>query len=425
MLKLSNTRILLVTNDQSDRHHLIHHLTGWQARLNTCNNSVRAFTSLVSAADEGTPYHIALVDQLHLDMEPKQFAASTRSEASLHDLSLIHIGPESSHTSDQQLLNAGFSCTLNTPIDKTLLFNALHAAGNTTAERPPAIASFINHYARERSTLPPLDILVAATFPNSKQIYRILKQSGHLIFTVENGEQALNALDSHYFDLTIMELEMPVMSGAEAIKLYRFTRPHDTWMPFIILTPEASPENILKCSQADADACLTGPTAAQPLLATIKQVFSETGKQGKRTKTRSRTTINSGEPGPSAPVNSPVLGRSRLRDLEELGSGQEFVHNLIESFLQDSENLLKNMEDAYVKKDYQAYTDHAHAFKDSAGSLGALAMYKISVTASRLREDDFQENGGRLIYDIHIAVESTRKALMDYLSEQDSSVSRR
>ena len=416
---LNDARVLLVTADKSDRHQLKYHLSGWQARVTLSDNSVRAFTELMSAADEGNPYHIVLVDQRHLDMEPRQFAVSIRSEASLQDLSLIHVGPENSHLWEQQLLSTGYSCVLHTPVDKTLLFNALCTANRNLVKQPEKVASFIKHYAKERFTLPPLEILVAAHAANLKQIYRILKRAGHQVFTVDHGEQALNALEVHHFDLVILEADMPVMSGIEAITLYRFTHIHKPWLPFILLTAETTADAATKYNHADIDACLNGTIRTQSLLATIKQVITDKNKKRATTATEEQ-----GKTTAPAPPKDEVLGQSALRNLEELGSGQAFVHKLIESFLQDSENHLSHMEKAFAAQKHQAYIDHAHALKDIAGNLGALSVYKLSVKACRLEAKEFQEKGGLQISGIRIAFKDTRRALMNYMSKQDNSASR-
>ena len=83
------------------------------------------------------------------------------------------------------------------------------------------------------------------------------------------------------------------------------------------------------------------------------------------------------------------------------------------------------MAEAFAAQKHRAYIDHAHAFKDSAGNIGALEVYKLSVRASRLGADEFPEKGGRLVSDIRTAFETARQALMDYMSEQDNSASNR
>jgi len=411
--KLEDTRIILMTSDSSDRHQILTHLTGWKIRAKVCSNAVRTFTEILSASDNNTPYHTVIVDQHQLDMEPVQFANSIHSEPSLQNLSLIYLGPENSPDRNQQLTAAGYSYILQTPINKSLLYNALHATVNINQHSSQNVASFITHYRREQSSLPPLDILIAANPANLKRIQNILKTTGHQAFTVENGEQALNALDSYSFDLAIFELEMPIMNGIEAIKLYRFTHQNDPWMPFMLFIPESGSQIINECNNLNIDACLIGEIQHHTLLAAIRQAIADHDKQHHSIKSDQKVKTEEHNQ-----HNSAILGRATLRELEELGSGQEFVHNLINSFLINSEELLHGMEKAIAENRYPSFIDYALAFKDSAGNLGALAVYKASIKASHLEATDFKDNAGILMNEIQRSFNKTRKALLDYITEQ-------
>jgi len=411
--KQEDTRVILMTSDSSDRDQVLTHLTGWKMQAKVCSNTVRTFTEILSASDNTPPYHTVIVDPYQLDIEPVQFANLIRSESTLQNLSLIYLGPENSPDRDQQLTAAGYSYILQTPINKSLLYNALHATVNTDPHPSQNVASFITHYRREQSSLPPLNILIAANPTHLKRIQNILKTTGHQTFTVENGEQALNALDSYSFNLAIFELEMPIINGIEAIKLYHFAHQNSPWMPFILFIPESGSQVINACNDLNIDACLTGEIQHHTLIAAIKQAIADHDrelhsiKQNQKTKTEEHNQHNSA-----------ILGRATLRELEELGSGQEFVHNLINSFLINSEELLCGMEKAITENRYPSFIDYALAFKDSAGNLGALAVYKASTKASYLNATDFKDNAGILINELRISFNKTRKALLNYIAEQ-------
>lgn len=421
--KLEDSRIVFLTSDTSDRHQIIMHLTGWQIPVTVCGNAVRTFAEILFASDNNTPYDIAIIDQYQLDMDPVQFANSVYSEPSLQNISLIYLGPENPPERDHQLTSAGYSHILPSPINKSLLYNALHTTTNTEHQHSSQnVASFINHYQRDKSALQPLDILIAANPVNLKRIKSILKTTKHQVFTVENGEHALNALDSHHFDLAIFEFEMPIMNGIEAIKLYRFTHQNDPWMPFILFSPEANIQLINESNELDIDVFLTGNIQQHSLLSAIKQAVMEQDKEcqiatlDRTVGTESFTTLDHNL------NSSSILGKSTLRDLEELGSGQEFVHNLINSFIHNSEELLHGMKKAITENKHQLFIDQAYAFKDGAGSLGALAVYKASIKASHLEPSEFKNKAKTHLDELEISFDKTRKALLDYLTEQHSTM---
>jgi CheY-like chemotaxis protein len=68
-----------------------------------------------------------------------------------------------------------------------------------------------------------MKIIVADDYyTNRLLVSEILKSLGHEFIEAENGQQALEALENNNdIDLVLMDLEMPVMNGVEAMKYIR------------------------------------------------------------------------------------------------------------------------------------------------------------------------------------------------------------
>ena len=69
---------------------------------------------------------------------------------------------------------------------------------------------------------PPLRILFAEDDQvNIKFGASLLKKMGFDVVVVENGRECLNALERSTFDLVLMDIQMPVMNGEEALREIR------------------------------------------------------------------------------------------------------------------------------------------------------------------------------------------------------------
>jgi CheY-like chemotaxis protein len=105
-----------------------------------------------------------------------------------------------------------------------------------------------------------LKILIAEdNSANRKILRRILEMSGHQTAVVNDGEAALAVLDRDRFDLVLMDINMPEMSGYEVTKLYRMEHLGEGRLPIIALTADATSETERQCRDSGMDAVLSKP----------------------------------------------------------------------------------------------------------------------------------------------------------------------
>ena len=114
-------------------------------------------------------------------------------------------------------------------------------------------------------------VLLADDHPtNRKMVALILESIGVEVVCVENGAEALVAVDAAPFDLILMDMQMPVMDGLTAIRAIRAKegRGGDR-TPILSLTANALPEHAEASLKAGADGHLTKPIGATDLIAAV------------------------------------------------------------------------------------------------------------------------------------------------------------
>jgi two-component system chemotaxis response regulator CheY len=108
-----------------------------------------------------------------------------------------------------------------------------------------------------------------------KIIRRLLVQLGFTnIDGAANGVRALEKVQDKSYDLILSDWNMDEMSGFELLKHVR-ADPRTANIPFILVTAEAKPENILAAKAAGANAYLLKPFKLDMLQETIEGVLSE------------------------------------------------------------------------------------------------------------------------------------------------------
>lgn len=128
-------------------------------------------------------------------------------------------------------------------------------------------------------TGPPLRVLLAEDHPvNRRVVEMILEPIGVDVHSVENGELAVAEAASGSFDLILMDMQMPVMDGLEAIRRIR-RREREAGLqpvPICMLTANALPHFQGMAVEAGADGFLAKPISAAVLVQKITQLASRT-----------------------------------------------------------------------------------------------------------------------------------------------------
>jgi two-component system sensor histidine kinase RpfC len=414
--KLLDTRVLMISSGADNKSLVFGFLKIWEVELSTAETTAQAFALLVNAAHSGRPYHTVLVDQACLDMYPLQFIAAAKSEPSLTDLSLVLIRAINDNKAAEEYLKAGYSYVLESPVEKRLLFNALHASTTAQYHGNDDVIRLNDRYKRHAGIRQAgLKILVAEDNPtNQKVISKILESAGHRPVLVANGEQALDSLARESFDLVILDMHMPVVSGPEVVKIHRFASPKDTTVRFIVLTANATTEAMNECQEAGVDAYLTKPIDPAKLLDQIDRLAPK-GSSMKLSAT----------PPASAPVepvvsepSAHVLNEATLASLEIMGNRPTFIPELIHGFLSDTEHMLGEMESALREKRYSDFKDLAHAIKGSAGNVGAQALYDLSTKTCTMTDDALRREASALMHDLVNQYENVRYEFLAYLDRR-------
>ncbi|CAD0227923.1 Two-component hybrid sensor and regulator (modular protein) [Planktothrix agardhii] len=107
-------------------------------------------------------------------------------------------------------------------------------------------------------------------------ISRYLKAKGYQIILAKNGQEAIDQAKLYKPDLILMDIQMPVMDGLEAIQRIREDSDRKLAnIPIIALTALAMTSDKQKCLEAGANDYLTKPVKLSQLTSTIQQILAQ------------------------------------------------------------------------------------------------------------------------------------------------------
>jgi CheY-like chemotaxis protein len=104
------------------------------------------------------------------------------------------------------------------------------------------------------------NVLLVEDDTASQKLARVfLTRSGLNVTTADNGKEALERLAAQSFDLVLMDVNMPVMGGLEATRLFRKSEQNPKRLPIIAVSANDTAAEIAECRQAGMDDHLSKP----------------------------------------------------------------------------------------------------------------------------------------------------------------------
>jgi CheY-like chemotaxis protein len=173
-----------------------------------------------------------------------------------------------------------------------------------------------------------------------------LESHGHLVVAVPNGQEALQAVQHQSFDIILLDEEMPVLSGTQALRAIREQEGGQRRSIVIALTGYNTDTDRDRLLGAGFDSVIGKPFRIDALLAVLKGLIQ-------------KDTKGAGVP----PLSSPGFTADNL--LERVGGDQELLRRMIRTFLRDVPKRLDQIRRAIQQKQGDRLAFCAHALKGS------------------------------------------------------------
>ncbi|OYV73377.1 MAG: hypothetical protein B7Z74_04025, partial [Deltaproteobacteria bacterium 21-66-5] len=260
---LQDLRVLVVDDNATNRRILEEMLRNWHMQATVVASADEALGEMERACAAGEPYPLVLLDALMPGVDGYELARRINDDLKYAGATIMMLSSSDPLSRDQQ---PRLAASLMKPIKQSELFDAIMTSLGVSLrqeEKPASVAAPASRRLRI--------LLAEDNAVNQKFVRHVLEKRGHDVEVVSNGRAALSAIETGRFDLVLMDVQMPELSGFEATAEIRGReRAGGGRLPIIAMTAHAMKGDRERCLAAGMDEYISKPIQAGRLLELVE-----------------------------------------------------------------------------------------------------------------------------------------------------------
>jgi PAS domain S-box-containing protein len=374
-LDLCGLRVLVCDDNSAQLVCLLETLSAWQIQCTGSQDIKGTLATLERAVADDKPYDLAIFDSQLIGSSEAKLLRRIRARSALNDLPLLLLTPVRSSGGRSRARPQRLVTHLTKACSHTEFRHAIAGAlGRAVREEMEPSGEVLAIGTGQVRTLRVL--LVEDNEINVRFARGVLQKLGHVVTLARNGMEALQAISAnheHPFDLALMDVQMPVMSGLEATGAIRVlesgTGRH---LPIIAMTANAMRGDKEACFKAGMDDYLSKPVEVHKLVAAVDRATgSGHAHSGSASSAENKMRL--------VAVPGAVYDRDTM--LETLNDDHAAFKELSEMLFSDHKQMIEAAAQALSAGDPDTLTSVAHNLK---GVIGNFAARDASAAAQAL-----------------------------------------
>ena len=384
---LHNMPVLVVDDNETARHIMQTMLEGFTFKPTLAASGEEALQLLRRAEEDNTPFKLVLMDWRMPGMngiETSQIILEGKNPPKI--IMLTAFGREDVL---HQVETLGLDGILIKPANPSLLFDSImQICGQNSAVKTNKTEKSSGDKESLKKIAGARLLLVEDNKINQQVAGEILKNAGFWVDLAENGQEAVDKVETTSFDGVLMDLQMPVLDGYSASKQIR-NNPKNKALPIIAMTAHAMNDDREKCLQAGMNGHVAKPIDPTKLFATLVKWI----KPGVHMAPQVPIPTEKTDDQHTTPLTEETLPGLNLESgLKRLGGNKVLYQTLLNDFYRDfsdvGEKIARSLQ-GNRQTDPDTTQQLVHAVKGVSGNLGATTLYEAAIALEKaLKSND-------------------------------------
>jgi PAS domain S-box-containing protein len=375
--EIKGKRILIVDDNKTNRYVLKEQLKIWGCRYDTASGGEQALVKLAQAVSDSNRFEIAIIDMQMPKMDGACLGEKIKQNPDLKNTILVMMTSMGAKGDTKRFEEIGFAAYLTKPVKQSCLYESLVTVVCSDTAKTNKNDRIVTQYTVSENRRLKFKILLAEDNEiNQKVASATLDRLGYRVDIVDNGKQAVQALEKTQYDIVFMDCQMPEMDGFQATRQIRSPKSKviDHNIPVIALTAHATRGDEDKCIKAGMNDYMAKPFQPQLLADILKKWLPEHG-------------ICSQD---NVPVPEMEQPKTKILDwisfLDRVMGDEELARDIFNEFLNAVPERIEKIHKAIDNGDIMAAKREAHTLKGSSANVGAMDLqdtaYQIEISAN-------------------------------------------
>lgn len=271
--QMTTLKVLVVDDDEDAGTHATLLLDQMGIKAHWIQSGIEAIRMVSHAYDTHQEYDVCIIDWRMPEMDGIEVTRRIREKLG-PDTLIIIITAYGCGDIELEARRAGANALIEKPLFPSVLYNTLLSVVSAAPiqEKPPMASAktSVGSYTGKRFLLAEDNEL------NREIALELLRKTGVAIDCAVNGKEALDLFtssDAGYYDLILMDIQMPVMNGYDAARAIRDgLHPDAKKVPILAITADAFREDVESAFAAGMNGHLAKPIEVDLLFKTLSGI---------------------------------------------------------------------------------------------------------------------------------------------------------
>jgi len=374
-------RVLVVDDSETARNVLEDLLGSMTFKVDQAADGKRAIEAVLEADRQEDPFEIVFLDWHMPGIDGIEVARQIRRSACQREPHLIMVTAYGREEVMKEAEEAGLEDVLIKPVNASILFDtAMRVLGGKLEEWVGSGGEAAGPTEGLADIEGARILLVEDNELNQEVAIGLLEDAGFKVEIANNGQEALDKVGKHSYDIVLMDMQMPVMDGITAtIELRKQARFND--LPIVAMTANAMEQDRKRCSDAGMNDHVAKPIEPEELFRALRKwIKPQTGGKAGDPATSPEAGAVPDDTGtadrlPALPVVDGLdvpLGMRRV-----LGKAPLYLA-MLRKYVSNQADTPDQLRKALAAGDIATAERIAHSAKGVSGNIGATGLQEMA-----------------------------------------------